>query len=324
MTTATEQPRAQVQPQAQSQAPATIDIIISRHEDKTSSIKNGAPGDYIDNHMIHLSEKGLKGALETGKKELTGEKPIAYAYVVTTDAIRTDQTAHNFLVGAGFEPGKNSDKITRVKAPELGLSGYDWKAPGLPEFGNDQPVLCAYANTLMKDFYLKHKDSPQEEGKKHLVMGERALSLMSRVAMGVQELSQKLKSGERGVLEIVVHAGTIDALQAAWRDLVKLTQNADGTYNVNVEQFDAHNMGQYMKGRIEYQPGTDPGQIKIPLAIKGQTYTLTFAELVQKIQGLGPIVQNSYQAGPKVEQSNAQPAMVQAAQAAAQPVAAKA
>ena len=124
----------------------TIDIIVSRHEKKDSIAdkKKQRAGDNIDKFEVPLSAQGAEDARATGH-DVLGKHPYNHLHVVTSEFLRTRQTAENFLEGAGYNLGElrnDARRFVEVTDSRIGLGGANWNL-AVP-FGNDPEVLNRY------------------------------------------------------------------------------------------------------------------------------------------------------------------------------------
>lgn len=270
-----------------------IDIIITRHGKKDPSVEadckvKGIPfvaGGDIDRTEVGLSTEGAKEVEEIGRTQLTG-KTHDVIFVATSDFLRTDQTASAILRGAGYDPEELRDgrRASFERYDRIGLSGTNWKSvqdekgETVP-FGAEQTVLNRYVNTVLGRYFLERADQPGNP-QRNPVMARRGAALLETLLRGVDDMNVRLKPQQRGLILIVTHAPTIDALSTVYGDKLEFINVQEaaragflaregavrGTYMVHLKPIDAHNEGQFMKGVMR------ANGFEIPLSIKGKDY----------------------------------------------------
>ena len=265
-----------------------VDIIVTRHEKKDKQPKPKNPGDEIDREQVGLSADGIKDAQAMGQRELRG--PYSRVYAVTSNFLRTRQTAKAILEGAGFNVEKEifgNSRIATVKnLDKLGLGGTVWEGtPGVTEFSYEQKPLDLCVNSLMQHYFLERANEPLDNPNRWPVMARRGAELFNAVADGLDDLAVTLKHGERGLCLVVTHAPTIDSLATVYAKKLEFfdTQRRDSTdkemYEVNLTSpFEAHNQGAYMRGDTRLDGLNDS---HLTLKIKGEEHTMSVSAMRQ-------------------------------------------
>jgi broad specificity phosphatase PhoE len=272
----------------------TIDVIATRHEKKASDIKPISVGDVIDREQVSLSLEGFADAGLLGHRELA--RDYDHIFILTSDFLRTKQTADSVLEGAGYDIGKlrdDSRRITFRTTDRIGLSGTNWSTPNTPPFGTEQEVLDAHVNYLMANYFLERADQPGNP-KNHPVMARSGAALLKGLADGIVDVAARLKPQQRGLVLIVTHAPIIDALAATYGNRLQLTPTTEKeAYKVQVAPFEAHNMGQYMKGTVAMNDDLEKSYV--PLEIKGKEHVLRVKKLKEKSSRLHYLAFNAVQ-----------------------------
>ena len=126
-------------------------------------------------------------------------------------------------------------------------------------------------------------------------MANAGAALLEGLFYGVEEMTVSLAPEQNGLLIVVTHCPNIDALAVLYTDKVDMEKTDRVVFNTKIPGFqavknaytvllgsspvEAHNMGQYMRGRLETPDERKLEAATIPLEIKGKEYTQTVAEM---------------------------------------------
>jgi len=279
-----------------------IDIFVARHEKKDGDLEKKfkeelkakgevwMPGGTLDREQMCLSADGLKDAKALGQT-LFGGKGYDAVSVCTSNFLRTKQTANAILEGAGFDVEKdlygNSRRARFRTEDRLGLGGTNWEAPNIPDFKKD---LNGYVSGVLDKYFLERADQPAGNPNIWPVMARRSAALHDVLADGVEEMATRLKPQQRGLVMVITHCPTIDALAGVYTNALNwratgTSQNGAQVYDVKLAQpVEAHDMGQYMIGSTL---GEDrPQWTSVPLTIKGKEYSMPVLQLQERAREL--------------------------------------
>lgn len=260
-----------------------IDILIARHEEKAEgSGPKPFPGSAED-RQVPISKEGSLRAFELGKNAFSGASNINRWAVYVSDHLRTQQTADDIILGRANTTRNmmvDSGLMRYVVDSGIGLSGYNWRHPRFTQFsGNEQAALDGFVNALIEKHWLPEDGPVSNLGVP--VAAQMAYGLMRVVVDGVEYLAHNVHEGEDGRLLVVTHAPLIDMFAAAFIGVVDYdaddSKTGDGRNLVGVtaeRRLSAHNLGQYITGKVDTQGKGGIFDPTVGLLIKGERKTM--------------------------------------------------
>lgn len=277
-----------------------VDILVTRHGKKAQRPAKDVPGGLADRTDVALSEDGMCEAESAGRTEFSRES-YSGIVVVTSDFLRTNQTADAVLRGAGIdleEVASRGMRYRRGTDSRMGLSGSHWTVPG-PKFGPTQDELDGYVRNILREHSLLREGDEGNESR-HPVMAARGASIYEALAGGLYELGQQLRHDERGLLLVVTHASIVDAFATAFtgdltfEDTLARTESGKQIYAVSLPDISAHNEGAYIRGSAEIRD-RQPLTGSIELAVKGRNVSAGIVNMAQDGQTLAYRSRNGVQ-----------------------------